>query len=160
MKKLVAGIIAVIITAVPLLGYSDEAETYTYVRKDPIMAGALSWYVPGLGQMYSGAIFKGALFWAVEESLIVATVLTFSDLKLEVTRQMDLGLSIKTKQDPSKTEKRAAVLLGTSLVVIHFINVIDAVNTALKYNKSFEHKIYPVVEYNTSNLSIGLKKKL
>jgi len=160
MKKLIAGIVTALIIFVPILGYSDNISTY--VRKDPILAGALSWYVPGLGQMYSGSILKGAVFWAVEETLIVGTVLTFSELKLEVTRGIDLGLSIKSKKNPSQAEKRAAVLLSTSLIVMHFINVIDAVNTALKYNKSFEQTLYPVAEYNAEekNFSIGLRKNL
>lgn len=32
--------------------------------KDPGLAGVLSFFVPGLGQIYNGAIFRG-IFWLV-----------------------------------------------------------------------------------------------
>jgi hypothetical protein len=107
-------------------------------RKDPILAGALSWYVPGLGQMYSGAFLKGAAFFVVEEALLVSAILTFAEIKLDVTGNIGLGINIKSKSDPDREDQRNALILGISLVAVHFINVIDAVNTTRKYNRSQE----------------------
>jgi len=107
-----------------------------YSRKDPILAGALSWYVPGLGQMYSGSVLKGAAFFVVEETLLISTVLIFAEIELDVTGNVGLGINIKSKSNPSSDAQSKALILGLSLIAVHFINIIDAVNTARKYNRT------------------------
>jgi hypothetical protein len=72
---------------------SLNAESISKEKKDPILAGALSWYVPGLGQIYSGAYLKGIAFFVVEESLFIGTLLSFFELQLDVTGGIDLGYS-------------------------------------------------------------------
>jgi len=67
MRKLTVVFVIGTILLVPVLTHADN--DYAKSRKDPILAGALSWYVPGLGQMYSGAFLKGAAFFVIEEAL-------------------------------------------------------------------------------------------
>lgn len=112
------------------------------------MAGALSWYVPGLGQFYSGAYVKGAIFLVVEKALLVSTILTFAEIRPGVTGGISLGLNIRSKDDPDQDEQRAAVILGVSLVVVHFVNVIDAVNSARAYNRKIAQKIHVDAGYD------------
>ena len=115
---------------------SDAKAHAGYSRKDPILAGALSWYVPGLGQMYSGSVLKGAAFFVVEETLLVSTVLIFAEIELDVTGNVGLGINIKSKSNPDRDAQSKALILGLSLIAVHFINIIDAVNTARKYNRT------------------------
>lgn len=147
MKRIFIYLILVpIIFFTPYLALSHETDKT--VRKDPIFAGALSWYVPGLGQIYSEAYIKGALFWVIEESLLVGTVMSFADLKLDITRAFDLGLIVKSKESTDTKKQRTAVLLGISLITIHFINVVDAVNTTLRYNRAMEKRLIINTEFH------------
>lgn len=115
---------------------SDAKAHAGYSRKDPILAGALSWYVPGLGQMYSGSVLKGAAFFVIEETLLISTVLIFAEIKLDFTGSVGLGINIKSRSNPDRDDQRNALILGISLVAVHFVNIIDAVNTARRYNRT------------------------
>ncbi len=145
MKKInVIICVLLLVFTCPLL--LSGAENRQFVRKDPILAGALSWYVPGLGQLYAGAYLKGAAFWIVEEALLASTILTIAELELNVTGDINLGVDIKSKDNPDNRERKTAIILGASFVVIHFLNIIDAVNTTRKYNQNQE-KVYADVTY-------------
>ena len=72
----------------PVPGASSEMTVHR--KKDPIFAGALSWYMPGLGQMYAGDLVKGGVFFVIEEALLIGTVLSFAELKLDVTGDVDI----------------------------------------------------------------------
>ena len=155
MKRTVAIILTLLLFTVPALCFSMEGETY--VRKDPILAAALSWYIPGLGQLYSGAIIKGALFWVVENSLLVAAVMPFAELKLDVTGNIGVGVNLKSKDTIFESnEQRVALALGIALVVVHLVNVIDAVNTTRTYNKAYEEELYTNFQYDSVAESVVL----
>jgi len=145
-KKVLILFLIIILFTIPCFAYSATDDIST--RKDPILAGALSWYVPGLGQIYSEAYIKGAIFWVVEESLMVGTVMSFANLKFDVTRTFDLGLDIKSKETQNVSDKRTAIILGLSLITVHFFNVVDAVSTALRYNRSVEDNYYIKTGYD------------
>lgn len=155
MKKGILIYIVLLLLLLPALSYS--ADQYTFSRKDPILAGALSWYVPGLGQIYSGAFLKGVAFFVVEEALLIGTVLTFAELKLDVTGSIDIGLNIKSKESPGRKEQRKGIILGVSFIIIHFVDVIDAVNTTRKYNRSFKKNFYTDVGYNADDKTYTLE---
>ena len=155
MKRTVAVILTLLLFTVPALCFSIEGETY--VRKDPILAAALSWYIPGLGQLYSGSIIKGALFWVVENSLLVAAVMPFVELKLDVTGNMGVGVNLKSKDNIFESnEQRVALALGIALAVVHIVNVIDAVNTTRSYNKAFGEELYTNFQYDVEGESVIL----
>ncbi|RKY01081.1 MAG: hypothetical protein DRP54_04310 [Spirochaetes bacterium] len=137
-------------------GYSQEVY---YGKKDPVLAGALSWYVPGLGQVYGGSVIKGAMFWIAEQVLLYGTIVSFAELKLEVTRNIDIGLNITSHENPTKEEKRRALLMGSALVVLHFYNIIDAVNTSIKYNRQYSENVSIDVYYNEETMSYGFGLK-
>ena len=149
MKKLIIIFLVITLFIVPYFAYSsNNSSNEVQTKKDPIFAGALSWYVPGLGQIYSEAYIKGALFWIVEESLIVGTIMSFANLKLDITRAFDLGVVIKSKETSSTSDKRTAILLGVSLITVHFFNVVDAVSTSLRYNRNVEDNYSVKFNYN------------
>ena len=157
MKRSCALILVMLMLALsPIVHAAERPE---YARKDPILAGALSWYVPGLGQLYSGSILKGAAFFVAEESLLLATVLTFAEVKLDVTGNVGLGLNIKSRENPDREEQRNAIIFGMSLIAVHFLNVVDAINTARKYNKKHDLYLYTDVSYDLEEkaFTLGLK---
>ena len=150
MKRILALMLAFLLFAVPALCFSMDGEAY--VRKDPILAAALSWYIPGLGQLYSGAIIKGALFWVVENSLLVAAVMPFAELKLDVTGNIGVGVNLRSKDNIFESnEQRVALALGIALAIVHIVNVIDAVNTTRDYNRAFEEEFYTNFDYDMGN---------
>ena len=153
MKRAVAIVLTIVLCTVPALCFSVEGETF--VRKDPILAAALSWYIPGLGQLYSDAVLKGALFWVVENSLLAAAIMPFIELRLDVTGTMGVGVNLKSKDNIFESnEQRIALALGLALAVVHLINVIDAVNTTRDYNKSYEERLYTDFQYDFENESV------
>jgi TM2 domain-containing membrane protein YozV len=154
MKRAVAIVITVmLLITVPALCIGVDGAMY--VRKDPILAAALSWYIPGLGQLYSGAVLKGALFWVVENSLLVAAVVPFVELKLDVTGNMGVGVNLKSKDNIfASNEQRVALTLGVALAVVHIINIIDAVNTTRDYNIQYEEQLYTNLQYDCKSESV------
>jgi hypothetical protein len=132
----------------PLLCISSDTDRYT--QKDPIFAGALSWYMPGLGQMYAGNLVKGGVFFVVEEALLVGTVLSFAELRLDVTQDINIGLNIKSKDNPNRKEQRAGIIFGVFFIGVHFLNVIDAVNTTRNYNRTQSMDVYTEVSNDLS----------
>ena len=132
----------------PIAGVSSESVVNTL--KDPIFAGALSWYMPGLGQMYAGDLVKGGVFFVIEEALLVGTVLSFAELKFDVTGDIDIGLNIKSKDNPDRNEQKIGIVLGVVFIGVHFLNIIDAVNTTRTYNRSQPVNVYADVESDPS----------
>jgi hypothetical protein len=155
MKKGILLYLVIILISLPICAYSTDQ--YLNSRKDPILAGALSWYVPGLGQIYSGAFLKGISFFVVEEALLIGTVLAFFELKLDVTGDINIGLNIKSKENPDRAEQRIGVILGTAFVAVHFLNVIDAVNTSRNFNRSLEETFRTEVGYSPEKESYSLE---
>jgi TM2 domain-containing membrane protein YozV len=141
----------------PMSGTSSEMTIHT--KKDPIFAGALSWYMPGLGQMYAGDLVKGGVFFVIEEALLVSAVLSFAELKLDVTGDIDIGLNIKSKDNPDRSEQQIGVILGVVFIGVHFLNIIDAVNTTRTYNRSQPMNVYADVASDPegNNYSFGFK---
>jgi hypothetical protein len=156
MKKLCSFLIAIIIVIVPYLSFAQEDDKY--VRKDPILAGALSWYVPGLGQFYSGAYLKGAAFLVIENGLLITTILSVAELELSVSSGVSLGLNVTAKDDTNRSERTLAIVMGSALIVIHFVNIIDAVNSARNFNKHQDNNLFANMGYDPerNEYNVGL----
>ncbi len=127
-------------------------------KKDPIFAGMLSWYMPGLGQYYSGDVLKGTAFLVTEYTLTIGAIFYFLNFDFAAGG----GTGFKVNIDAKRTDlgvvetSRRNVFIGVmSLVfVIHLFNVADAVGSAKSYNVELQkerlrlRKKYP-------NLKIG-----
>ncbi len=159
MKKIIALFMVILFIVLPIVCYGEGEDAF--IRKDPILAAALSWYIPGLGQIYGGDILKGAIFWVAEEALIVSTIMIFAELKLDVTGNIGIGINIKEKESPGAEQQKIAVVLGIALVTVHLINVIDAVNTTRDYNRRYEEDIYTTLDYDeeTKSYTLGVQGK-
>jgi hypothetical protein len=154
MKRAVAFLLVFLLLGVPVLGFAEDS---VVVRKDPILAGALSYYVPGLGQLYAGSYLKGAAFWVLEQTLLVSTLLTVAEIDLNVSGDISLGLNIKAKDETSKQERKTAIVLGSALLVVHFLNIIDAVNTTRNYNRQQAGGMYAEFHYDQQGRSCNLE---
>jgi len=153
MKRITALVMVLLVIAVPALCFGTDGTTF--VRKDPILAAALSWYIPGLGQLYSDAVLRGAIFYVVENALLIGALVPFVELNLDITGNMGIGVDLKSKDAIfDSNEQRVALALGVSLVIMHIINVIDAVNSARDYNKNYEDALRTNLQYDMETDSI------
>ena len=50
-------IIFILLVLVLFLQFNNNIYSDTIARKDPFLAGVLSWFMPGLGQFYAGDYF-------------------------------------------------------------------------------------------------------
>lgn len=102
--------------------------------KDPFFAAALSWFVPGLGQIYADEPLKGALFWVADTLLFWGTILTIADIDLGLNSDVGFSFAIKFRNNPSSGRIAAAIGLGTAYLAFHIFNMVDAANGAIRYN--------------------------
>jgi len=97
MKRILAALIMLLVFTAPMLSLAQGADFQQH--KDPILAGALSWYVPGLGQFYAGSIIKGATFMVLEFGLLYGTIISVAEIELGVSGNISLGLKIRSKDE-------------------------------------------------------------
>ena len=102
--------------------------------KDPYFAAALSWFVPGLGQMYSGQPLKGGIFWVIDTGLFWGTILNIADVDVQLNSDVGFSFAIRLKRKPSTGRVVATIGLGVAYLGFHIYNMIDAANSALSYN--------------------------
>ncbi len=127
-------------------------------KRDPILAGILSWYVPGLGQYYSGNIWKGTAFLITEYTLTLGALFYFLNFNFSAGS----GTGFKVNVDAKRTDlgvvetSRKNIFAGimSLVLVIHIYNVSDAVKSARVFNGELEmrrknlHKAYPFIYTN------------
>lgn len=124
-----------------LLHFNGNTYCERIEKKDPFLAGVLSWYMPGLGQFYAGEYWKGSIFWVVENTLFISAVLTVADLTFSINEEIGFQFSIKPKKEISLKQKYWGIeqkYWGISLFIgyglFHVYNVVDAIRTVKKYN--------------------------
>ncbi|MCX8123750.1 MAG: hypothetical protein N3F66_06255 [Spirochaetes bacterium] len=112
------------VPAVPIVFEEPE-------RKDPFIAGVLSWSWSGLGQFYTQNYKKGSAFLLAdlaEKGLLVYMLFYISD-KYSSSDQ-DVNWS-----DISKRDQTIVVGLLFSIFFTRVLSVVDAVNSAHEYNR-------------------------
>jgi TM2 domain-containing membrane protein YozV len=139
----------------------DDEEAYETMvlfeqKKDPLFAGILSMYVPGLGQYYSGEMVKGTVFLMTEYTLLFGSLLYFLDFNFSAGGDSGFNMRIDAKRTDLGvvSTERKNVFFGmlSVLLFIHAYNITDAVQTAKDYNEWLEEekfrikKKYPEIE--------------
>jgi TM2 domain-containing membrane protein YozV len=124
-------------------------------KRDPILAGILSWYVPGLGQFYSGKIWKGTAFLVTEYALTLGAVFYFMNFDFSAGGKTGFKVNVDAKRTDLgvvETSRRNVFYGMMSLVaVIHLYNISDAVQSARGFNGELEierrrlHRAYPFI---------------
>jgi len=101
-------------------------------RKDPFIAGVLSWSWSGLGQFYTQNYKKGSAFLVAdiaEKSLLVYMLFHISD-------EYSHGSEDVNWSDIDKKDQYMVVGLLFSIFFTRVFSVVDAVNSAHGYNKN------------------------
>lgn len=107
--------------------FFDEPE-----RKDPFIAGLLSWAWPGLGQFYTQEYAKGSFYLLsdmVQKGLSVYLLFYYSD------KYSASGSGIVRWDDMSSQDRGVVISYLFSVLLLKVICVVDAVNSAEKYNR-------------------------
>ena len=131
-----------IITTTSRGAYCNSEENLVLDRKDPFLAGALSFYNPGLGQFYAGENAKGIVFWLTENAFFFSALFTVMDLSVKLKKDFGFEFSISQKTNLSTERIVTSVSLGLAFIILHIYNIIDAVNSAKEYNARQEEKLF------------------
>ncbi len=120
-------------------------------RKDPLLAGVLSWYMPGLGQFYAGKYLKGSIFWVLENTLFISALLTVTDINFSSNEEIGFQFSIKPKENLSRDDETIGISLFIGWGLFHIYNIIDAIQTARDVN--LENKVQSKLELDYKHVA-------
>ena len=104
-------------------------------RKDPFFAAALSWFIPGLGQVYVGKPLKGGLYWLIDNTLFWTAVLNIAHVDIGLERDIGFRFAIRARENLSSARIWTSVGLGLCYLVFHIYNVLDAADDASVHNQ-------------------------
>jgi len=121
---------------VPCTGLAQESSppVRAYPEKDPFIAGLLSWLMMGTGQMYCREYTKGSIFIAADLIDKAALVLLISHINSTYAPQSGEIININFSAFDTGTQALTILYLVGSLSLRAY-NVIDAMNSAKKYNE-------------------------
>ncbi len=128
----------------------EEHETMVLLqqKKDPLFAGILSMYMPGLGQYYSGELAKGTAFLMTEYTLLLGSLLYFLDFNFSAGGDSGFNLGVDAKRTDLGvvSTERKNVFMGmiSVLLIIHAYNISDAVQSTKNYNAWLEEERFRV----------------
>lgn len=113
-------------------------------KKDPLFAGILSFYMPGLGQFYSDEKLKGAVFLVAEYTILIGSFFYFLDFNFKAGGDSGFNLKIDAKRTDlgkiSTSRKNLFYATLATLSFVHIYNIIDAVGSAHSFNSSLQQK--------------------
>ncbi len=115
------------------IGISAEE---TLFLKNPYLSGSLSWYYPGLGQIYNGKVFKGSVMFILETTCLYLSLNLVSDL----TFRIEEGFIVNPHSEITDKNRALSVTFFSAAVLLHVYNIIDAIGDSLKYNTAFAEK--------------------
>lgn len=132
-------------------------DDFDALRKDPLLAGVLSWYMPGLGQVYGGRPLKGAGYFLMETSFFLTSFLAIADLELSADADSGINIGAKVKRNelgeiPNSNKQLAVgfLLLGAGF---HVWNIVDAVNTTKEFNERAYRRLE--IKYSARQASLS-----
>jgi hypothetical protein len=106
---------------------------------NPFLAGTLSWYSAGLGQIYTGDYVKGAVFFMIDSTLLYMAINAIADVNLVIDENIGLGVNIAMRKD---TANKKYGINGSFFLIafltFHVYNIFDAVLTSTKKNRALQ----------------------
>ncbi|TAL30954.1 MAG: hypothetical protein EPN93_18980 [Spirochaetes bacterium] len=144
-----------------------EYDSILFSKKlDPIFAGMLSWYMPGLGQYYSAEYTKGTIFLVTEYTLVFGAIFYYLNIDFAAGTGSGFNLRVDAKRTDLgvvETSRRNVFfgLIGIA-VGLHLYNMYDAVMSARGYNTRLEksriqyREIYPKLDFGSDGKSLFL----
>ncbi len=140
-------------TGIPPSGQDGEVREDFYIeepeRKDPFIAGLLSWSWSGLGQFYTQEYAYGSLFLLADiaqKGVLVYMIFYYSD---KYTSDND---DIVRWQDIEKRDKGIIIGYIFSMLCVKVLCIVNAVDSAEKYNR----EIYFPFWKNRSRVGLSL----
>ncbi|MDD3627520.1 MAG: hypothetical protein PHV06_09390 [bacterium] len=121
-------------------------------RKDPFIAGLLSWKMPGLGQIYTKEYNKGSKFMLGSIALKMWGFYLYQDLEDKYDPD-SLGITWK---ELSENDKNLIITYGLFYISFELINIFDSINCAKEYNKKQEGFFS---KYSGSNIAYDPEKE-
>ncbi len=103
-------------------------------EKDPFLAGLLSWFMLGIGQIYVGDYTKGSMFIAGGFMDKIALVLLISHINTKYAPSADEIVNLNWKSFDTSTKVLIVSYLVSSFG-LRFYSVVDAVHSANEYNR-------------------------
>jgi TM2 domain-containing membrane protein YozV len=105
-------------------------------RKDPFVAGLLSWFMMGVGQIYAQEYWKGSLFIAASLTNKILLVLLLSHINSKYGSSEQI-VSVDWNSFETGTKLLIIVYIAEALG-LRIFNVVDAVQSAQRYNDRYE----------------------
>jgi hypothetical protein len=105
-------------------------------EKDPFIAGLLSWFMMGMGQIYAHEYTKGSIFIAANLASKLSLVLLISHINTKYSPGGNEIINIDWKSFDSSTKFLIIGYFATSFG-LRVYNVVDAVKSAREYNERF-----------------------
>ncbi len=105
------------------------------VYRDPFIAGLLSWFMMGIGQIYCREYTKGSIFIAADLADKASLILLVSYINNKYS-QSEKTIDVNWKAFEPGTK----VLIISYLTIkfgLRFYNVIDAIQSANEYNRKY-----------------------
>ncbi len=122
--------------------YDDSVKSvYQIVKKDPFIAGFLSWLMMGTGQIYCQEYTKGSIFMSLDLLDKVAFVGLVSYVNKRYSPKGDEVINLNWQAFDTSTK---FLILGYIIVKysVRFYNVYDAVQSAKHYNENLIRNVY------------------
>jgi TM2 domain-containing membrane protein YozV len=136
-------------------------EEFDLQKKDPLLAGVLSYYTPGLGQLYAEAPLKGAIYFVLDSSLLLAAVFSIADLDLVANSDTGLNIGIHLKKNElgeiPDSNIRIAAAFGIMWFCFRVWNIVDALETTKDLNMQIYKRIE--IQYNAQSYKLQEERK-
>ena len=126
-------------------------------RKDPFVAGLLSWFMMGVGQIYVHEYTKGSIFIAVDLTNKVLLLLLISHINSKYSPSSNEIVNVDWSSFDAGTKFLIIAYLTESLG-IRIFSVVDAVQSAQSYNDRFstqKDELGLSLKLNDDEISIG-----
>jgi len=124
-------------------------------RKDPLLAALLSWYMPGLGLIYSESFLKGFIYYSIDNLILWFMVSKFATFKLSFNQLIGLNFfGFSDIEGFDKTKINDLILTSILWIGFRVINIIDSAYTAYNYN--IKNNLNYSKEINFSPFIVGL----
>ncbi len=132
MLKKIVFLIVLSLSAFTIQAQSSDSYRSEY---NPFLAGTLSWYSAGLGQIYTKNYMKGTIFFTIDTTLLLLTLNSIADFNLNVDEKfgVNMNVQLKSRKDIEYNSLTASFFM-ISYFTFHFYNVFDAVLSAYKKN--------------------------
>jgi len=141
----------------------DSSDILVYPsRKDPFIAGLLSWFMMGIGQIYCREYTKGSLFMAADLLDKTSMVLLISYINNKYAPKSDEIIYMNWKAFERETKLLIITYLAAK-IGIRFYSVVDAIKSANDYNERYfkrDNESTLSFTYTNERVSISYKKSI